>query len=684
MFIIKKTPILIFYLCASIILFNTAFADPVTDIARLNLVTGSVSLLAAGEEQWVDASLNRPLVVGDSLWTDTSAKAALEFSSKTAIWLNSLTSLKIVNLTENLGQFQLTEGSMVLIVNEIKPGKTYEIDTPNIALIITKPGYYRIDVTNEENTSTIVSIKIGLAEVYGQNTPAPLPIKEGTTCRYTGVDLQAPECTQLKSLDDFDNLVLQREKHSLEAKNTSNYVSPSVLGYQDLESSGSWQTNDTYGTIWVPENVSADWAPYREGQWIWLNQWGWTWVDNQPWGFAPFHYGRWAFIDDRWAWVPGPADVEALYAPALVVFIGTEDDNISWFPLGPGEIYTPAYAVSGAYFNQLNVSNTYFHNINVNHWYQKNNAQFDYKNKHIEHAITSVNRNTFINAQPVNKAAIKLTHPGLLKAPSLTHAPIAPTNQSILGGSLSKGVKPPEKVINQHTIIKNQPSAPPTSFTKVKDELTNNPGVPLNGSKSTTPMPTMQNPQPVNKPLKENQPIQIPHQHPIPIPQHEKLKPLKPQQTPAQPVIRQENIQQTPAQPAIRPENIQKAPAQPAIKPENIQQKPAQPVIRPENIQQPPAQPVIKHENIQQPPAPPVIKPENIQQPPAQPGIKHENIQQPPTQPVIKPENIQQPPAQPVIKHENIQQPPTQPVIKPENIQQPPTQPVLRHENIQH
>ena len=650
---IKKIHLL-FYLFASIIFCNTAFADPLTSIARLNLVTGSVSLLPAGEDQWIDALLNRPLTVGDSLWTDTSAKAALEFSNKTAIWLNSSTSLKILNITDNLGQFQLAEGTIVLIADKIKPGQTYEIDTPNIALIISKPGYYRIDVKNEaEASSTIVSVKIGLGEVYGQNTTTPLEIKEGTTCLYTGVDLQNPTCTQLKSLDEFDNLVLQQEKHTLEAKNTSNYVSPSVLGYQDLESSGSWQTDENYGNIWVPENVSSDWAPYSDGQWIWLNQWGWTWVDNQPWGFAPFHYGRWAFIDDRWAWVPGPVDVEALYAPALVVFIASDNDDISWFPLGPGEIYTPAYAVSRAYFNRLNVSNTYFHNIDINNWYQKSNPHFDYKNRHLKNAIISVNRNTFINAQPVNKAAIKLNQPMLLKAPPLSHAPIAPINKSILGGTLTKGVKPPEKVINQHTIIKNQPPAQPASFTKVKDELTNNPGVPLNNPKSTTPSPTMVNPQPIN------QQIQRPTQHPtpMPVPQLEKLKPLQPQQTPVQ---------------------------QPVIKHEHIQQPPAQPVIKHEHIQQPPAQPVIKHEHIQQPPAQPVIRHEHIQQPPAQPVIRHENIQQPPAQPVIRHENIQQPPAQPVIRHENIQQPPAQPVIRHENIQQPPAQPVIRHENMPH
>jgi len=36
-----------------------------------------------------------------------------------------------------------------------------------------------------------------------------------------------------------------------------------------------------------------DWAPYRYGRWEYIAPWGYTWVDEEPWGFAPFHYGRW-------------------------------------------------------------------------------------------------------------------------------------------------------------------------------------------------------------------------------------------------------------------------------------------------------------------------------------------------------------------------------------------------------
>ena len=93
-------------------------------------------------------------------------------------------------------------------------------------------------------------------------------------------------------------------------------------GGDDLAESGIWSDSTEYGQVWYPQ-VAAGWVPYREGSWAYVAPWGWTWVDSAPWGFAPFHYGRWADIGGRWAWVAGVAAVAApVYAPALVTFFG--------------------------------------------------------------------------------------------------------------------------------------------------------------------------------------------------------------------------------------------------------------------------------------------------------------------------------------------------------------------------
>ena len=157
------------------------------------------------------------------------------------------------------------------------------------------------------------------------------------------------------------------------------YVSPDVVGYQDLDDYGVWYSDSNYGYIWVPR-VTRGWAPYQDGHWAWISPWGWTWVDEAPWGYAPFHYGRWVYARNRWGWVPGPIAVRPVYAPALVAFIGGPRFSVSvalggggghvgWFPLGPREVYVPAYRTSREYVNRVNVSNTTVTNITITNVY---------------------------------------------------------------------------------------------------------------------------------------------------------------------------------------------------------------------------------------------------------------------------------------------------------------------------
>jgi len=97
-----------------------------------------------------------------------------------------------------------------------------------------------------------------------------------------------------------------------------------------LEPYGFWVTIEPYGFVWVPADVSADWRPYSDGYWTYTD-YGWTWVDNAEWGWAPFHYGRWAFDDlYGWVWVP-----DTVWGPAWVAWrLG--NGIVGWAPLPPG------------------------------------------------------------------------------------------------------------------------------------------------------------------------------------------------------------------------------------------------------------------------------------------------------------------------------------------------------------
>ena len=153
----------------------------------------------------------------------------------------------------------------------------------------------------------------------------------------------------------------EREARSLSLR----YVSREMAGYEDLDEYGTWYSEPEDGYVWRPRHVAVGWAPYRHGHWAWVEPWGWTWIDDAPWGFAPFHYGRWAFLRGSWCWVPGAYVARPIYAPALVAFIGGRNwgfsfgvsfgrgPAIGWFPLGPREFYYPAYRASHVYIRNL-------------------------------------------------------------------------------------------------------------------------------------------------------------------------------------------------------------------------------------------------------------------------------------------------------------------------------------------
>src|SRR6185437_16172944 len=119
------------------------------------------------------------------------------------------------------------------------------------------------------------------------------------------------------------------------------------------------------------------------------------------WGYAPFHYGRWMSIRGRWGWLPGPAEVRPVYAPALVVFVGGPPGgfggNVGWFPLGPREVYVPSYRVSRGYVDRVNVSNTTVNTTTITNVYNTtivknttNITNVTYVNRNVQNAVTAV------------------------------------------------------------------------------------------------------------------------------------------------------------------------------------------------------------------------------------------------------------------------------------------------------
>lgn len=99
--------------------------------------------------------------------------------------------------------------------------------------------------------------------------------------------------------------------------------------YDELSPYGNWAHDTDYGDIWYP-NLGPDFRPYgTNGYWV-MTEYGNTWVSDYPWGWAPFHYGRWVYNRyNGWGWIPGYE-----WGPAWVEW-RSGNGYYGWAPMSP-------------------------------------------------------------------------------------------------------------------------------------------------------------------------------------------------------------------------------------------------------------------------------------------------------------------------------------------------------------
>jgi hypothetical protein len=449
--------------------------DPPGRVARLNLMDGSVSFQPGGENDWVTAVLNRPLVTGDNLWADENSRAEVHIGS-TALRLGAKTGITLLEVSDRAAQIRLAQGSLIVKVRHVDDEDSYEIDTPNVAFTVMQPGDYRIDVDPDGNRTEVTAWR-GRGEVTGGGSSYTVVANQYAT--FTGSDRLDYELGQIPAADGFDTWALNRD-HVEDQSDSANYVSREMTGYEDLDEYGDWSYVAGYGTCWRPRLLVAGWAPYRFGHWAWVGPWGWTWVEDEPWGFAPFHYGRWAFASGGWLWVPGPSVVRPIYAPALVAWVGggpgfnlsfSFGAGVGWFPLAPGEVFIPGYRVSRFYVNNVNFTNTRVDLTRVTNVYNRvvidrnttvNNIT--YANRNGSGGVTVVSRDTFVNARPVARNVVSVQPRELAAAPVSHTIAVEPARSSVLGAGRTAANRPPAAVTSRPVVALRTPAPMPRSF----------------------------------------------------------------------------------------------------------------------------------------------------------------------------------------------------------------------------
>src|SRR5262245_16925689 len=180
-------------------------------------------------------------------------------------------------------------------------------------------------------------------ELQPDGTPIDFPYTPPPDPRYDPQNLEnygAPQGSEAGYADDGSAAAGTYDTYD------DGYSQTAYQGFEDtLAPYGNWIDDGRYGRVWVPAVaiVGNDFTPYMTAGYFVLTEYGWTWVSEYAWGWAPFHYGRWIVVAGYgWCWVPG-----TFWGPAWVTW-RWGDGYVGWAPSPPrGVTLSMNFATSG-------------------------------------------------------------------------------------------------------------------------------------------------------------------------------------------------------------------------------------------------------------------------------------------------------------------------------------------------
>ncbi|WP_369973879.1 DUF6600 domain-containing protein, partial [Pelomonas sp. KK5] len=340
--------------------------DPPAVVARVGEVIGDAWLFDSETREWTRLMRNQTIGEGDQLRTDDRSRVALRIGS-TSVWVDERSDLNLRRLDEGRMVLQLDRGDLGLRLRSNEVVGDTRVQTSDGDMLPEREGLYRVEQLDDNRGSRayVWQGRLRFEPARGGDIP-PTVLQSGEQAEFWWAGGPRVERNRLSSDGFGDWMVAEDRRESDGIAVARRYVSPEMTGIEDLDRNGRWEQSSDYGAIWYPTAVGSDWAPYRDGHWVWTRAWGWTWVDDAPWGFAPFHYGRWVQYRGRWCWAPGAYVQRPVYAPALVAWVGGGNWSVSigagrnapprygWYPLAPREVYVPPFRHSPVYERRVN------------------------------------------------------------------------------------------------------------------------------------------------------------------------------------------------------------------------------------------------------------------------------------------------------------------------------------------
>jgi hypothetical protein len=250
-----------------------ALAATPARVARAGELEGKVEVQLHPADPWRQVTRNLPLTESAWLRTGTGARLEMELDDGSAFRLTGDALCEISDYT------RLSTGQRVTVLS-LDHGVAYFTGEPDRrdALILVLPGAQatvrvgaRLRLEAREDATEFAVLE---GKVRFSSPGAEMDLAEGEMTR---VEKTSPSRFYLYreiSPMDTDGWNEQRDK-ALATSGSARHLPGLRYGLVDLDTNGSWIISNDAGAVWKPK-VPAGWIPYRNGQWIWYDEFGYT------------------------------------------------------------------------------------------------------------------------------------------------------------------------------------------------------------------------------------------------------------------------------------------------------------------------------------------------------------------------------------------------------------------------
>ncbi len=291
------------------------------NFGRIRYLENGATIVRSGSEAGErfgagEPSANSPIFPGDSIRAGRDQRVEVQLASGTILRLDRDGELAFQALPRSGAAYRdntiLSLGVGTLrVASREADDEDFRIDTPSSSVYVLGEADLRIDVDGSGITE--VFSRRGVIEVGGEG--GSVLVRAGMrTVVEPGRMPADPRPSNTLTGDGFDSWCDARDREYARREGVASGRDPAVYEdlpyevrpyYGELSAYGSWAYVPTFGLVWYPSGVGADWRPYWDGYWSYGPA-GYFWIASEPWGWAPHHFGRWTWVAGYgWCWVPG-------------------------------------------------------------------------------------------------------------------------------------------------------------------------------------------------------------------------------------------------------------------------------------------------------------------------------------------------------------------------------------------